>query len=422
MVALTLCLAYVVSVLDRYIMSVVLEPMKRDLNLSDTQLGILNGISLVLVYSVASIPIGRLADISNRRNIIIIGILFWSACTIASGFMSSFEGLLAARLGVGLGEAALIPAAMSILAAYFRRDVLNRAVAVFTSGASFGRAAAFLGGGALLAIWGAQGQVLLAALPPFRPWQALFVLAGLTGFVVAALCLTIVEPPREASTKRPFADSARMFWSARSLYLRIFCTQGLVIGIAGVLATWMISLYVRKHGLPVGEASMIVGGSSLILGPLGAFGGGWLMDLLIRRQVLDAALRVLIAILIVAPISGFLFVISDSFWLTFGAYCLAYTTLVASGPAVYGGLQMITSEEHRGFISSLFLTFTTLIGIGLGPLIVGLLNDYVFLSEQAIDKSIAATLLLFGVIGLPLIQGARAPYRRAMGGPQDIAP
>jgi MFS family permease len=150
-VALLLAAAHLISFIDRFLMSLVMEPLKADMSLSDTQLGLLQGTGFVILYTVAAVPLGLLADRLNRRNLIIAGITIWSVATGLCGLASSFGSLFLARLGVGFGEAALVPAAMSLLAAYFPRRQLGRAVSLFTTGASLGKSAALIGGGAVLA-------------------------------------------------------------------------------------------------------------------------------------------------------------------------------------------------------------------------------------------------------------------------------
>jgi MFS family permease len=413
-VTLVLALAQLIANLDRYLMSVVLEPIKTDLALSDSQLGLLTGTSFAVVFCIASIPLGRLADIANRRIIILCGILAWSAATFACGYATSFDGLFAARLGVGLGEAALVPAAVSIIATYFTRDTVAKGLAVFSTGSSLGRAAAFLGGGSLFGFLVARDGLDLFELQHFRPWQGVMLAAGLLGVAVAMICLTIREPVRRpvAIGRRTMKCSAIYFWHHRSVYLRLFLLWALIVGCATALATWTISLYARNYGMEVGKASLIVGTISLIAGPIASLCGGWLTDQLGKRKVAGAGLLVGAGALGLAPFAGL------SFWLLHGlpyavaTYASLYFALAVAGPGCLSSVQAATPDRHRGLISSLYLCSYSLIGFGLAPLIVGIFNDYLFRSREAINLSLALLFFLFAVIGAPFALSGRHAYER----------
>jgi MFS family permease len=413
-VAVVLAIAQLMAGLDRYLMSVVLEPVKADLSLSDSQLGLLTGTSFALIFCVASIPLGRLSDIVNRRSMIAVGIAFWSASAITCGFANSFASLFIARLGIGLGEAALLPAAVSLLAAYFTPATLTQGLAVFTTGNSLGRAAAFLGGGALLATLTAAGGLTVLGLAAMRPWQGVMIIAGLTGVAVAFLCLTIREPARrlKQGDANSFRHSLAYFWLRRSTYLRLFLLYGLCVGSATALATWTISMYVRNYGVATSTASMIVGTVSLILGPLGNMLGGWLTDRLSSRGIAGAGMLVGSGALALTPFAGLAFSLIHSLPVAVVSYGLVYFALSGAGPACLSSVQMVTPGDHRGLISSLYLCVYSLIGFGLGPLAVGLANDFLFQSSTAIALSLLTTFLLFAGIGVPVVLSGRAGYQR----------
>jgi len=415
-VAVVLAIAQLMSGLDRYLMSVVLEPVKADLQLTDSQLGLLTGTSFAIVFCIASVPLGRLSDIVHRRSLIAVGITFWSLSVLACGFANSFEALFAARLGIGLGEAALLPAAVSLLTAYFTPATLTQGLAVFTTGNSLGRATAFLGGGALLAALTATGGLALPGLTAMRPWQGVMIIAGLIGFCVALLCLTIREPRRlrRRGDGNKFRGSLDYFWRRRAVYLRVFLLYGLCVGSATALATWMISLYVRNYGVAASNASMIVGSVSLVIGPLGNMIGGWLTDRLAARGVAGAGLIVGAGALALTPFAGIAFSTIHSLEVAIVVYGLVYFALSGAGPACLSSVQLMTPGEHRGLISSLYLCVYSLIGFGLGPLVVGLCNDYLFRSTAAIPFSLLTTFLLFAGFGVPVALYGRAACQREM--------
>lgn len=411
-VATLLALAQVIAGLDRYLMSVVLEPVKVHLGLSDSELGLLTGTSFAIVFCVASIPLGRLADVTSRRLIIAFGIGGWSLATIACGFADSFWELFIARLGIGLGEAALLPAAVSLLSAYFPPHRLTQGLSVFTAGNSLGRAAAFLGGGALLLVLAANGGLTLPGVAWFRPWQSLMLIAGTIGVAVALACLTIGEPARsnEGAEQSRFNDAARYFWQHRGIYLRIFVLYGLVVGNAMALSTWTISLYVRNYGVSVGNASLIVGFVSLLVGPVANFFGGWLTDRMAAKGTVAPALLITGGILGLTPILGLGFWLLPTLGFAIASYTGVYFISVAASPSCLSALQVVSPDRFRGVISSFYLCLYSLIGFGVAPLLVGLLNDYLFQSEGSINLSLALSFALFAVIGLPLALSGRQGY------------
>ncbi len=195
-VAMVLAAAHLVSLLDRYVTVLLTEALKAAFSLSDTQMGLLHGTGFIILYCGVAIPLGWLADITHRRNMIIAGVLMWSFATIGAAFADGFQMLLATRIFVGLGEACLIPAGMSILAARFTRTTLSRAVAIFGTGAVLGQGVAYIGGGMLLEELERSGGIALPFVGHLAPWQGVILAAGMAGPLVILLLLTVREPDR----------------------------------------------------------------------------------------------------------------------------------------------------------------------------------------------------------------------------------
>jgi MFS family permease len=245
--------------------------------------------------------------------------------------------------------------------------------------------------------------------------------AGVVGFAVALLCLTIREPVRSRSANpRTMKSSVVYFRAHLAVYIRLFLLWSLIVGCATALATWTISLYARNYGMAVGRASLIVGTISLVAGPVATLCGGWLTDLLARRRVRGPGLLVGAAALSVAPIAGL------SFWLLHGltyaiaTYATLYFALALAGPACLGGVQAVTPDRHRGLISSFYLCTYSLIGFGTAPFVVGALNDYLFHSKGAINLSLALLFCMSAMIGVPLALSGRRAYE-AMLARADLA-
>jgi len=374
-VAGMLSIAYLLSILDRYLLSVLMEDVKRGLMLSDTQLGMLQGPAFVMMFLIASVPFGRLADNANRKLTVTGGLVCWSLATIGCGLSRSFAELMAARLMVGLGEAALIPCAMSMITACFSRDRLSRGVSIFSMGGSFGRAVAFGGGGVLLACFVANGGLRVAGSRTLDPWNSVFMTAGLAGLGFSLLFLLLVrEPPRMAPTG-PRAGIASGFvhvWRYRWAYAALFIPFGMTTGMTAAIAAWSVSFYVRDHGLDVTAASGLVGLTGLLAGPVGHLFGGWLNDDLGRRHIAGAQPLILAGVMLAAVLFASLFALAPSLVVAAVAYGLAYFSLCAAGPTAFGGVQLPTPADRRGIVSAIFLITYNALGFGLGPLIVGL--------------------------------------------------
>jgi MFS family permease len=394
-------LGQLVSVLDRYLMGVVTEPMRRDLRLTDSQLGLLMGPAFMFLYILASPPLGRAADVVSRRMVILLGVLTWTLASAYCAIARNFSELVAARVFIGFGEAALVPAAMSLIAAYFPPAVRYRAVSVFTAGQSLGRGGAFLGGGALLAYFSvhALNAPVLGAL---KPWQGVFLASAVIGLVVALLVLTIREPARarRKETGGGMSEALGFFWTHRRAYISLFVAFSMATLVSYVFASWTVSFCVREHGVSPGRASMVIGACSLVVGPAGNFAGGWFSDQLQRRKVVSPHLWSIMGSLLLAPVFALGFWFAPTFALAMVAYLALYFVITATAGPGFGGMQAVTPTRHLGVISSLFVISFTLAGVGIGPLLIGLMSDYLFKSDRMLGPAIFSATALAAFAGL----------------------
>jgi MFS family permease len=414
-VAALLAAGHLVSFVDRFVMSLVMEPLKADLGLSDFQLGLLQGTGFVILYTAVAIPLGLMADRINRRNLIIAGVVLWSLATGLCGLAYSFGSLFLARVGVGFGEAALVPAAMSLLAAYFPRRQLGRAVSLFTTGASLGKSAALIGGGAVLAVLVTAGGLTLPAIGRLEPWQGTFVLMAVPGLILALLMLTMREPPRPATTVvRPSLRVAAAYVRSHArAYALHGCAAAIVVLLIQSFAAWSPSFYVRFFGMTPSQAGVAIGSVILVAAPLGHLSGGALTDFFQSRGARSPAAPVMVIGLLAAIPCGLLFGTTRSLPLSLAAFgAMSYFTTLAA-PASLAGVQMLTPDRLRGVVTSMFLAFTTFVGIGLGPPLIGIMTDQLFGSPQALDKSLMLTLTVLALVGAWLALASRTPFSRA---------
>ncbi|HYG26751.1 MAG TPA: MFS transporter [Caulobacteraceae bacterium] len=416
-VLVVLTLTNIVGAVDRFMMGILVVPLKGAMHLTDTELGLLQGMGFALLYSLAGLPCGRLADRIDRRLMIAVGCLAWTVATAACAFANSFATLFVARVFVGLGEATLLPAAMSLLGAYFPRERIGLSTGVFVVGSSLGKAIAFIGGGALLGLLAAAGGIAVMGRH-FEPWQALFLAAALPGILTTVLCFTMREParaPGEGGRSSSLRDLWEHVWGRRAAFGLFVVAATCVVTVGILFAAWAPSFFVRQFGLGISNAAMLVGVTALIVSPIGAVVGGQITDALARRGLRTGPLTVLtLALCVIAPASYVAFVFSDNLALSVAAYGLAQATVLASGPQCYAGLQSMTPMRHRGTVSATFLALTTLTSLGFGVPVIGMLSDYAFNGgDNSLGLSLFTAIGSLSVLGVWIGVIARRPVAKA---------
>jgi MFS family permease len=416
-----LMFAYVVSFIDRLILGLLVQPIKADLGITDTQVGLLAGIGFALFYTVMGMPLARLADRSNRKWLIVCGVSLWSAATAASAFASSFEGLLVARIGVGVGEATLTPAATSMIADYFPRDRVARALGVYSTGVYLGAGVALLAGGIVVRAVSGDGALQVAGLGSFNSWQLAFLVAALPGVLVVALMMTVREPPR---TEHGGARAASAATSLRDLlqfigaHRRLLAAHCVGYGALGTAVTawlvWAPEMLRRSFGIPIGEAASVYGALLVSLGTAGPFLGGWWSQRAAARGHADAEILVsMLATLLLSPL-----VIAAPLMpsVSITAVMLAPVVLLLAVPQGLASavLQLIAPNRLRGQLLSSFMLVAVLLAYLIGPTSVPLIATEVFGSDQELDRALS---LLCGVL-IPVatlsFALARKPYRALM--------
>lgn len=382
-----LTLAYVFSFIDRQILSLLVEPIEADLGISDTRMSLLLGLSFAIFYTLLGIPIARFADASSRRSIIAAGIFLWSLMTVLCGVARTFWQLFLARMGVGVGEAALTPAALAMISDYFPKERLARAIGVFTIGVPAGQGIATLVGAALLPVIAGLGRVQLPALGTLALWQLIFIAVGLPGLLIAALMMTVREPIRRSisgtaavgSGALPLRTVVAYLLENRRTYLGHFLGMSVLTIMGYGIGSWLPTFFARTYGLAVGSAAFTatllwLGTIFTLVGSAGVVAGGYLADRLHRRYA-DGHLRaVLVGIGLLLP--GYaLFALMPTPALAL--LLLIPATLGAAIPTSAGAaaLMLISPPRMRAQVSALFYFVINLVGLGVGPTAVALLTD-----------------------------------------------
>ena len=406
--------AYVLSFIDRQILNLLVGPIRRDLMISDTQMSLLMGLSFALFYTVCGIPLGRLADTRSRRGLIAFGILFWSAATAACGFARLYWHFLICRIGVGVGEAALSPAAYSLIADSFPTERRATAISLYSMGVYLGSGFAFLFGGLVIKLASAQGDILLPLLGEVRPWQLIFLALGAAGLLFSLLLLAIKEPARQgvgAGITVPLSEVGRyILANKRTVLCHNFGFAGLAFAIYGS-AAWIPTFFIRTYGWDAGQVGVVYGGIVATFGCLGIVFGGKLADWMLRRGRSDAHMRVGLY----AAIGAVLFV------LAFPLMESAHWAAILLTPAVFflsmpfgvapAAIQEIMPNSMRGQASAVYLFVITLIGLGIGPTAVAIITDYVFGDDMSLRYSLMIVTSIAVMSSVVLLSMGLKPYR-----------
>jgi MFS family permease len=412
-----LTIAYALSLMDRMILSLLVGPIQSDLNISDTQFGLLQGFAFSIFYSVAGYPLGWLADRWVRRNVVAAGIATWSLMTTLSGLASSFIHLFIARIGVGVGESALTPAAYSMMADMFPAHKLGRAVGLFQTGTMLGAGIAFVCGGMIVNSLAHHPDVSLPAIGLVRSWQVAFLVAGLPGIALALLFLTVSEPVRRALRAKETGSSAALlvFMISRGKALTLIFTGTACLNmVIFAFMNWIPAMLIRRYAFGPLNAGLMMGIATAIFGLAGFFCGGLIGDRLLQKGRADAAMTL--------GVRSALGALPFALILTLGykppfmliALCGFFFTMLLYGAPVTAGLQLITPPELRGRLSAIYFLFLNLTGIGMGSLLVGLLTDHVFGDKKALNLSLASIATVGLLLGATIFLLAKKPFGDAI--------
>lgn len=379
-VVILLMLAYMLSFLDRVLISLLVEPIRQEFGLGDTEIGLLVGFGFVLFYTVLGVPFGAAADRTNRRNLIVMGLIGWSLATAGSGLVSGFGGLLLMRALVGVGEATLSPAALSTIADRFPPERLGFAISIYSSGVVLGGGIA-MGFGGMIAQWAASTSVTLPVLGMIEGWRLAILLVGLLGLPLALLLLTTMREAPRGSSQSEVPGLSVLLATMRSnaaAFATVFLGYGCAVISAYIPLLWGPALLGREHGMATGEIGLALGVIVGVCGLAGVLTGGALSDRLVRRGTPHAPILIVLATL---PLQ---------ILILGGAYLAADTrpTLILLGigtflSSILGGLQattvqLLTPAAMRGRAMAIYLLVVTILGMGLGPLAIGLFSDRVF--------------------------------------------
>lgn len=400
-----LTLGYFLSYLDRYILSLLVEPIKNDFSLSDTQVGLLLGAAFAVFYATMGIPLGWLADNMKRKNLVTIGMLVWSMATCLSGYTKNFVGLFTARAMVGAGEAALSPCAMSIISDMFPEGKRGRAIAVYSCALTVAAATSYYLGAKLLewaTVTDTTGMLLIDGL---RPWQVVLVLVGLPGIILSIFMFFTKEPERRVSVlegqgepkKVKFRQTIEYYKKNLSAFLGV-CLLVSVMTTIVYSQGFIAAMFERTWGWTPSEFGVRYSIGVLVFGPPSILLGGWLIDKLHTDGHKDAGFQVLkIGLYLMVPIN-FIFPLMPTGW---SAMIGAYLGLIGSSLVTAAGvpaLLKIIPGQIRGQSVAIYYMIISMCGLLLGPTSVGIISD-------ALGDT---SLLRYAVAAIPAFYGSLA--------------
>jgi MFS family permease len=424
-VVLVICTVAIIAMIDRSLLNLLIEPIKTDLGISDTQVSLLQGFAFAVFYAVIGIPLARLADNTNRVMIIFWGMVVWTVAMGLSGLAVSFAMLFMARMLLGVGEATLTPAGYSLLSDYFPKRMLSRVISAFIAAGFLGTGLALVFGGAAYGWIESRGPWVAPLVGTLSPWKVALLLTTLPGIFAALLFLTVREPPRHRSTatvtRTAIVDTPvslgelvaymRANWrplGAIIFGLTAFASVGFGIG------SWTPAFLIRTYGMSPADVGFTYGIIYSVSATAGVLAGGWFSDWLLARGYADSNLRVgLYAALVVLPLVVAFPLIGDKIWSLALLVPVSFLTALPFGAGT-ASMPLMVPNRIRAQIVAIYLFTANLLGVSVGPTAVALVTDLVLRDPALVRYSIAFGCSALLLVGIAIIAVGLKPYRRAM--------
>jgi MFS family permease len=407
-----LTLLSVVAFIDRQVLSLLVQPIRRDLNLSDTQMSLVLGFAFALFFTVFAIPLGRLADHRSRRGVLALGLGGWSVCTAASGLARTFKQMMLLRMGVGMGEATMNPCAYAIIADTFPTERRSTALGVFSMGMYVGSGIAFMTGGLLIRFAAGRDEWQLPLIGAAHPWQLILIVAGCTGALAMALLFTIPEPERKDRPVVSWKTAGAFLRANRGLLLRHHLGFALITVASSAGGAWIPEMFRRTFHWTIPRFGAWFGLEVALFGSLGVVAAGRIADRILRRGAKDGNFRVAVwSALLALPVNALVFLAPNGnaamLWLAAGAAVMAAPYGVAAA-----ALQQMTPPALRSQASALYLLILNLVGATSGPTLTALLTQYLFQRDDAVNYSLLLVHAVALTAGAIVLQRGRAAFLR----------
>lgn len=406
------------TVLDRTVLALLIDPIKTDFGISDTQAALLVGAAFSLPYGIVALAVGRAADHMNRRNVIAIACTVWSLATCACGLAQGFVSLLIARMGIGAGEAGYGPAAWSIATDNWPREKVAFATGVMGIGAMVGMGLAYFLGGTVLHFVEGLDPMPIPGLGVIRPWQWAFILVGAPGVLWGLVVLTSKEPPRRGlagkkAQKTPVSETVKWVRDDWRVYLATVGGMMIKMMLMAGPMVWGATFVHRTYGWDLSDVGMVKGAVTLVVSPLGMLAGAKVSEWWTKKGSQDANLRiVLYGTIVTLPLHAFAYLMPTA-WGYFGLTAFAgFVAGLGFGPSI-AAFQLITPNRMRGQLGGLVQFCNHVVAFLVGPLIVALFTDYLFGNEDDLRYSIVLNIAVMGTLALIVIGQGLGPYKRS---------
>lgn len=382
------------SIVDRLILSILLQDIKTEFQFTDTQVGLITGIAFTLFYVVFSVPLGWVADHRNRKTIVAICLAAWSAMTAFHGAAAGFWSLFACRIGVGIGEAGSGPASSSLIADYFQRHELAKAFGILTLGATAGTGLGLMTGGFIADLWG---------------WRMAFVVLGVPGIILAGVIyLTIKEPERGRYSVQQYDATTLQSWrqtmaslARNTIYVRVTISYALLNVIGYAMVLWLAAIMIRNFGLSTGDVGFYLGLAFIVGGIPGPILGGYLGDILARKNTKWRAWLPAIAGVICLPVYFICVILTTGFMPFLGLFCLGYFIFLFATPSTLALMQVSVGPGQRASALAIAMLVNNLVGQAIGAFLVGSLSDALApaYGKMSLNYAVISICAIFGVPG-----------------------
>jgi MFS family permease len=412
-----LTLANVSGFLDRQVLSLLVPAIEHDLGISDTQMSYLIGLSFSVFYTVLGLPIAWWADRANRRTILVTGVALWSVMTMLSGAVRSYRRLLLTRIGVGVGEATLNAPSVSLIADYFSGGRVGLAMSVWTLGTFLGSGLAYFIGGWVVGAVSAAGGMRLPLIGALRPWQAVFVLVGAPGIIIAFLMATVRDPRARGGAAAGPAGGPSLARYVRA-NLRTFGSLGLGFALSAAvnfgIAAWLATFLIRTYGWSPARAGVVQGILTMTVGVGGTLAGGRAAVALVRRGHTDAPLRIGVIGAVGMLVSATAYTLMPDAplavaWLVVVNFFAAFPW----GPAAAAAAE-ISPPAIRTQGAALYFFILSLVSGTLGPTAVAFFTDTVFRNPMALRYALALVNVIGMGLTIALLAFGMPAYRRTI--------
>ena len=412
-----LTLAQIFAFIDRQIPSMLVEPIKQDFNLTDSQIALLGGAAFSIFYAIMALPIGYAVDRYQRTKVLGTGIFLWSLMTALAGLANSFGKLFGARIGVAVGEAVMAPTSVSLVSDSFPENKQGKPMGIITAGVYIGIGITLLGGGFLIDYLTSIGGITLPLIGYLKPWQATFMIVGIPGLLLAIAAFYLKEPKRlEEQTDKQLKDRKNVFLHLKEHRKTLIPMFGGLIFMALIFYSfsfWAPTMMIRTFDISLTEVGFILGMITIISSITGTIAAGSAVDYLRNKNYSDAPVRaaMIAVILALPPIISLSFVQSElGAWICIALYLLFISSFAPLGLLAISG---VSTGNVKGQTAAIHAFLMMAFGLSLGPQLTAFFTDFVFVDPNLLINSVSLTGLIVLPISALLFKLSLSRYRES---------